>query len=180
MQSKIDKIKALLAAADKARKEERLDIAKRDIVSALAISRLIQNVELRIQSLNNFARIEHDLGNTISAIASYMKLVKLCQKDGNQTGVAHAYRHLADIYLDGDHLEKANTCYQKAIEIFENPSHQSSLYLANASRGLALLKIKQKKMQEALAIWEHARKLYKSNRISKGVEECNQWIAKLQ
>jgi len=180
MQTEIDKIQTLLASAEKARREKRFEDAKRDVVSALAISRLIQQVDFRVQSLNDLARIERDLGNTITAIAGYMKLVKLYQKNSNQAGIAHSYRHLADIYLEANHLEKADVYYRKAIEIYKNKAHQSSLDLANASRGLALLKVRQEKIQEALNIWEHARKLYATNKINKGVKECDRWIARLQ
>lgn len=180
MNTEIEKVKELLIAAEEARQQKRFKEAKRDLISALAISRLIQHVDLRSQALNYLSSIERDLGNIIPAIAGYMKLVKLCQKHDNQPGMAHAYRRMAEIYLEAGHLEKADAYYQKAIRVYNRIAPKNSLDLANTMRELALLKIKQKENQESLAFWEQTLELYQTNHVTKRVKECEKWIAKLR
>lgn len=180
MNAEIERVKKLLGAAEKARQQKQFKEAKRDLISALAISRLIQHVDLRSQALNDLAGIERDLGNIIPAIAGYMKLVKLCQKHNNKCSMADAYRHMAEIYLEADHLKKADSYYKKAIRIYSRIAPKNSLDLANTTRELALLKIKQKKNQEALTFWEKTLELYQTNHVTERVKECERWIAKLR
>lgn len=180
MNAEIERVKKLLAAAEKARQQKQFEEAKRNLISALAISRLIQHVDLRSQALNDLAGIERDMGNIIPAIAGYMKLVKLCQKHNNQCSLADAYRHMAVIYQEANHLEKADSYFQKAIGIYSRIAPRNSLDLANTTRDLALLKIKQEKNHEALTFWKKTLELYQTNQLTERVKECERWIAKLR
>lgn len=179
MNQEIRKINTLLAEANTARREDRFEDAKQKIASALKVVRPLFHTELLTKSLNDLARIERDLGNTSSSIATYEELIQLHEKHGNTLGIAHALRHLGDIHRDEEKIDLADDYYTRALDIYKSSEHRSQVDLANAIRGYALLQEQKGKLKDALKLWKEARMLYENNSIYSGVEECSQRIDKL-
>jgi len=179
MDSEIQQISALLNAAKISRRDKNLIDAKRSIVSAIKIARRISHNSLLARALNDLAGTDRDLGNKAASIETYEELAELQKKNNNKLGTAHALRHLADICQEERFFEKAENQYIKAIQIYQNHRPRSSLNLANALRGYALLKIQLKQDKLSLPLWKEAKKLYEVNKIELGVKECDQWIKKI-
>lgn len=176
MDEQTRKIKTLLKQANSARRNNLFEEARQKILSALESARSFSDSELYAKSLNDMARIERDLGNNPSSIAKYKELLRLQEKNANKSGLAHALRHLGDIYLDEGMLDQAENHYLRALDIYRNSHQNVQVDLANAIRGYALLKEQQGKLKEALSLWKEARILYEGNNILSGVEECTTWI----
>lgn len=179
MNSKINKVQSLLSKADSARKENRLEEAQKNIVSAIEMSGRISDMGLFIQALNDLARIRRDLGNSASSIAAYQELANLQEKNKDQPGLAHTIRHLGDIHMDEGLYDVAEVYYKKSISIYKTDKQTPSLDHANALRGYALLLIQKDKKKEAVSHWKKAKDLYEKCRIATGVEECDHFIEKL-
>ena len=67
--------------------------------------------------------------------------------------------------------EWAEPFYVEALAIYRLHPEAPHLDLANAIRSLALLKGEEGKGEEARALWEEARELYRACDVSAGVSE---------
>lgn len=174
------KVDTLLTDAKKARRENNFEEAKEGIILAVDLARRLKKVPLLVKALNDLAQIERDLGNTTASIQFYKELADICENHNDPSGVAHALRHLGDIYLDEEELEEAENYYEKSLRIYNNQKPTSPLDLANTLRGYALLLEKQGDFRESLECWKKARTIYEDQLIMPGVEESDRWIKKLE
>jgi hypothetical protein len=84
--------------------------------------------------------------------------------------LAHTIRHVADIHRVQGNPQLAEPCYDEALGLYRANAATPPLDLANAIRGLALLKNDK-------ALWAEARDLYASLDVQAGVDECSRWLS---
>jgi tetratricopeptide (TPR) repeat protein len=88
--------------------------------------------------------------------------------------LAHAIRHLGDVYHEQGRPDLAEPCYHEALGLYRTHEDDSSLDLANAVRSLAVLRWEQTR-----TLWEEARDLYATVGIEAGVKESTARVAAL-
>jgi tetratricopeptide (TPR) repeat protein len=170
----------LLNQAAQARRVNRLSDAMRDLVEAVARCRK-DGDQLRLaRSLTALGQIERDKGNVAAALQHYEEAVGIYCAEGDAIRLAHAMRHVGDIHQDAGELKLAEPCYNEALAIYRAHKETPPLDLANAIRGMALLKEATGKTQEALALWEEAGKLYASVNVEAGVAESKRRVGLLK
>src|SRR5215468_411059 len=96
----------------------------------------------------------------------YEEAVVLLRETDQPLVLAHAIRHLGDVYLEQGRPDLAEPCYHEALDLYRGNTDESSLDLANAVRSLAVLRWEQAKM-----LWEEARVLYTGLSIDGGIQE---------
>lgn len=114
------------------------------------------------------------------ARAHYAEAAKHYREQNDVLAYAHAIRHIADIYQQERNPVQAKPLYEEALEIYRSNLGTRVLDLANTVRPYALLMEEQGDADSAMKLWEEARNLYGSLRISEGVAECNKHIARLE
>ena len=124
-------------------------------------------------------QIEHDEGNREEALSWYEKAAAVHEAIGGKESLAHAIRHVADLNRELGHLEAANEHYLESLEFYRSEENHSPLNLANAIRGLALLREEQEQRTEARILWLEARNLYNTTGIKEGVRECEERMSEL-
>ena len=104
----------------------------------------------------------------------YEEAVVLFREEDQPLVLAHAIRHLGDVYLEQGRPDLAEPCYHEALGLYRTQTNESSLDLANAVRSLAVLRWEQARM-----LWEEARTLYTELRIEPGIQESTARVAAL-
>jgi tetratricopeptide (TPR) repeat protein len=109
-----------------------------------------------------------------TAQSCYVEAVLLLRKADEPLVLAHAIRHLGDVYVEQGLLELAEPCYHEALELYRGQGDQSSLDLANAIRSLAMLRWEQSR-----ALWSEVRHRYINLKIDAGVKESSDRLTAL-
>ena len=169
----------LLKQGHQARREHRLDDAKRIFAEAVETARSSKDRPTLADALAGLGQIERDLGRIDAAHQHYEEAVVVCRATGDSQKLAHIVRHLGDILREEKRWLPAQACYEEALEIYQWNAETPRLDLANAIRGCALLKDKTGKHKEALALWREARELYNAVNVQAGVEEGDKQIERL-
>ena len=104
----------------------------------------------------------------------YEEAVELLRGVGEPLVLAHVVRHLGDVYLEQDCLEMAEPYYHEALKLYASEGDNASLDLANALRGLAMLR-----WEQAKALWKETQGLYGALNVAAGVEESKARLAAL-
>jgi tetratricopeptide (TPR) repeat protein len=169
----------LLLQALQARRENRLDDAERGLVEAVALCRKAgTRIELA-KALTSLGQIERDLRRLDTARQHYEEAAILYRAEGEALRLAHTVRHVGDILREQGRPELAGPCYREALALYRGHGQTPPLDLANAIRGLALLKDEGGEVDEARALWEEAKDLYRSVNVEPGVAECSRRIERL-
>ena len=174
-----DTAQTLMERAAHARREDRLEAARRDLVDAVALARAAGAREDLIAALKALGQIERDLGRHDAALVLYEEAVGLCRGAIDPLQLAHTVRHLGDIHLDAGRLEAAEPCFREALALYRGHGHAPPLELANAIRPLARLRERTGDMAEAVRLWSEARDLYMIARVEQGVAESTARLARL-
>jgi len=169
----------LMKAANRARLEGRPADAHRDYAEAVAICRQSGAQRELIKALKGLGQIERDLGRGDAALPLYEEAVAACREAGDPLMLAHTVRHLGDIHQDARRNELAEPCYVEAIAIYRSNALTEVLDLANALRGLAILKDDAGEAEEAKRLWTEARDLYAAANIQPGIAESSLRLARL-
>ena len=169
----------LARQAGRARRENRLADAHRDLVEAVALCRQAGVQRELVQALNGLGQIERDLGRGDAAQPLYEEAVAICRREGDPLTLAHTVRHLGDIYQDMGRVELAEPCYDEALALYRSHERTPPLDLANAIRPLAILKDDAGEVEEARRLWEEARDLYAVANVREGVVESTARLAQL-
>ena len=172
-------IKSLLNKASVARRENRLEDAKRAASSAIELSRHDSNKEHYAAAIKSLGQIERDSGNVQSSISLYEQAADIYRKHKNELQIAHTLRHLGDLHFDLDQLKIADSYYEEALSIYRNSAQTGELDLANMIRSVAILKEKEGNIPEAISLWKEAKSLYEDSDIKPGIEECKQRLEEL-
>jgi tetratricopeptide (TPR) repeat protein len=130
-------------------------------------------------ALTGLAQIERDLGNTNAALRLYEEADPIYRAENDLLRLAHTVRHVADIHQDMGQLDLAEPHYHEALNIYRSHKETPPLDLANAVRGLALLKSESGNTEEARRLWQEARDLYAAVNVEAGVKESTRRLAML-
>jgi tetratricopeptide (TPR) repeat protein len=169
----------LLMQGHQARREHRLDDAKRIFAEAVTAARLSKERRWLAQACTELGRVERDLRETGAALLHYEEAAAVYRKLDDPLRLAHTVRHVADILRESGQLEPAGPQYREALEFYRAQSDTPLLDLANALRGYALLQEELAQNQEAIALWREARKLYAAVNVKAGVDEGDRRIERL-
>ena len=112
-------------------------------------------------------------------VLKYQLAVSLARALGDPLMRAHSIRHLADAYRRRGQAELAEPAYQEALSIYREHQEAKPLDLANALRGLAILKESTGAHSEARRLWQEAHDLYVKVDVSSGVAESAARLAAL-
>ncbi len=169
----------LMRQADRARQDNRLADAHRDLVAAVTLCRQAGVQRELVQALKRLGQIERDLGRGDAAQPLYEEAVAICREEGDPLTLAHTVRHLGDIHQDAGRVDLAEPCYHEALALYHSHERPPPLDLANAIRPLAILKDDAGEMEEARRLWEEARDLYAAVNVREGVAESSARLARL-
>jgi tetratricopeptide (TPR) repeat protein len=122
------------------------------------------------------ARNTHDLN---AAQAHYKAAIALLRASDDQLKLAHTIRHLGDVHAQRQQWTEAEECFAEALAVYRNHPATGALDLANAIRSHALLNTRTGQRDAARALWREAGKLYESEGIAAGVEECRRQAEQL-
>ena len=169
----------LLDQAQRARRENRLIDARRDLVEAVTLCRQAGARRELAQGLKALGQIERDTGDGEAARPLYEEAVAICRTEGDPLLLAHTVRHLGDIHQDAGRGDLAEPCYREALALYRGRDDAPPLDLANAIRPLAMLKDDAGQVRESMRLWEEARDLYEAAGVHEGVTECSARLARL-
>ena len=169
----------LILQADRARSEDRLTDAHRDLSEAVALSRNADSAANLALALRKLAQIERDQGHGDLALPLQAEAVTLLREQDDPLKLAHAVRHLGDIHQDVGRLDQAGPCYDEALAVYRSHPQTAPLDLANAIRPLAILKERSGDSAAAMGLWQEAAELYATVDIAQGVAESQARLARL-
>jgi tetratricopeptide (TPR) repeat protein len=167
----------LMENARRARREHRLDDAKRDLVVAVSLFRQGGVRRDLVGALKALGQIERDEGHGDVARPFYEEAVAICRQEGDPLLLAHTIRHLGDIHRSMERLIEAEPCYHEALLLYRS-QQANHMDLANAIRPFALLMDATGRADEATPLWEEARDLYAAVDVRAGVNECSARLAR--
>ena len=178
-QSMSDGIDNLLREAFQARKGNRLEDAKTALLDAVRLCRTNDAHAELATALTRLGQIERDLNCRDAALEHYREAAGLLRSEGDEMRLAHAVRHLGDIHQEMGHSELAQPCYEEALHLYRADERTHPLDLANAIRGLAILKEKTRDVEYARLLWGEAKNLYEAMNVKEGIAESSRRLARL-
>jgi len=171
---------SLMTSGYQARREGLPGDAREFFSEAVRLSREAANQEALARSLTGLGQIERDLKNSPAALRHYEEAASIYRGLSDELRLAHTVRHIGDIHRSDGALKLAEPCYEEALRIYRRHQKESSpLDLANAIRGMALVKTATGETEEAKLLWHKARALYESVEVREGVQESDAQIARL-
>jgi tetratricopeptide (TPR) repeat protein len=144
-----------------------------------AVTHVVENRLLSGDETPVAATLERDLGHGDAALPLYEDAVAICRLEDDALRLAHAVRHLGDVHLDGDRLDRAEPCYREAVALYRAHPQAPPLDLANALRPLAMLEEHLGRTAQAVALWTEARDLYAAADVQAGVAESAEHLGRL-
>ena len=162
----------LVQRADRARRENRLDDARRDLAEAVALFRQSGAPPELAQALKALGQIERDLGHGDAALLLYEEAAVIYRRTADPLALAHTVRHVGDIHRGAGRADLAAPCYREALALYRSNDRTDPLDLANALRPLAILEEADGKSEIAAELWREARDLYARANVAEGVAEC--------
>jgi len=132
------------------------------------------------EALRRLGEIERSLPGTDGGVAAYEEAVALFRQQGEELKLAHTVRHLGDIQLHAGYVERAAQSYEMALGFYRRHPEAPPLDLANALRGMALLKEATGETQIAIALWQEATIIYESTNVTQGAEEGARRLSRLR
>jgi tetratricopeptide (TPR) repeat protein len=170
---------ALLQRARQARKEHRTEDARRGLAEAIELCRHGGSPTKLARAFIELGRLERDLKHYDSARENYECAAEIYRAEADVLKLAHSIRHVGDILQDARRGSMAEPYYKEALDIYRREEHTPPLDLANAIRGLALVKADAGAVQESKALWSEARDLYSAVGAKEGVTECVRYLTQL-
>jgi tetratricopeptide (TPR) repeat protein len=167
----------VLARGYEARRDRRPSDAKQHFADAIELCQKEGNRSGLAQALAGLGQIERDLHDGAGALRHYEEAVAICRTLDEPMKLAHIVRHLADVLSEQGELVLAESFYVEAIEIYREHDNSSPLDLANAIRGFALLKTRNRETRDALLLWREARNLYARCEVEAGVVESDRQLS---
>jgi tetratricopeptide (TPR) repeat protein len=169
----------LIESGYEARGAGRLEDAKQLFAQAVELSRGSADMRLLARSLTGLGQIERDLKNSVQALQHYQEAASIHRGLPDPLRFAHTIRHVGDILRNEGSVAQARPCYEEALTIYRDHHETSHLDLANAIRGLALLKGDAGEREQAMSLWQEAKGLYNAANVQPGVEESDAQIKRL-
>ncbi len=162
-----------------ARRERRMDEAKRLFTEAVEAARLSKDRPWLARAYTELGRVERDLRETNSALHHYEEAAVVYRRIDEPLRLAHTERHVGDILREDGQLQLAGPRYREALEIYRAHPETTPLDLGNTIRGFALLQGEIGEREEAVTLWREARELYAAVSVQAGIDECDAQIARL-
>lgn len=169
----------LVTNALQARREGRSHDARRDLIAAVDLCRRAPAPSDLARALTDLGQIERDLGHLDAALKHYEEAAAIYRAQNNPPRLAHTIRHIGDIHRSAGRPALAEPCYDAALSFYRNDKQTTPLDLANAIRGLAILKTDAGDSARAIALWTEVRNLYCATAVSEGVAESDRRLALL-
>jgi len=169
----------LITLAYEARRKGRLEDAKQFFANAVQSCRGAADQAMLARSLTGLGQIERDLRNTVQALQYYEEAASVYRTLPDPLGFAHTIRHVGDILRNRGSIEEARPYYEQALEIYRAHAETSTLDLANAIRGLALLRADAGETEQAISLWHEAKSLYHAANVQEGVRGSAAQIERL-
>ncbi len=166
------RVQDLLLEALHAKRENRLEDARRDLRDAAAQLRE-KNVPSELADvLRDLGELERRLRNADAARGHYEEAVAILSGVDDPLRLAHTMRHLGDVHYEAERTTAAELAYRESIVLYRNAGRTKPLDLANAIRSMAVLKSDFGPAEEARALWQEALELYADANVQPGVAEC--------
>jgi tetratricopeptide (TPR) repeat protein len=153
-------VRNLLREGYQARKDGQPETARQKFQAVVNLCDPGQLLPETACALAGLAQIERDLSHNDAALAHYERALHIHRGNGDPLRVAHVVRHIADIHRHEGHTEQALSGYVEALELYRSHPDTPPLDLANALRGLAILRQQTGSLDESAALWTQARELY--------------------
>ena len=169
----------LIQQAFQARRENRPEDAKRDLMEAVELCRQAGPRQELATALVALGQIERDMHSNDAALLFYQEAIAIYRAEGQALKLAHAIRHVGDIQRHETRYEFADAAYAEALTLYRKHPEASRLDLANALRGMAILKQQTGRTQEARALWQEAGDLYAAVDVAAGVAESARRLKEL-
>jgi len=163
-----------------ARRENQLDDANRDLISAVALCREAREDGDLAKSLTALGQIERDLHRYDAALKNYEEAAAIYREKKDVLKLAHTIRHVADIHRHEGHTKLADKYYREALDLYRANDQTTRLDFANAIRGYAILKHEAGETARAKSLWQEARALYLEVGVKEGVAESSRQLALLE
>ena len=153
-----------------------IDSVYGDLARAVEICRAIGAKRELSMALGKLGHVEQ---NDKTKLACYVEAVAAARESGDAMRIAHAVRHLGDVYRHAGRQADAERCYDEALALYRGEDSPPTLDFANAVRPMAILQADLGQREEALTLWGEARDLYATVGIAEGVEEAERWLERL-
>ena len=162
----------LVQRANRARRENRLSDARRDLAEAVALLRQAGEPQELAPALKGLGQIERDLGHGDAALLLYEEAAVIYRGTADPLALAHTVRHVGDIHRGAGRPDLAAPCYHEALALYRSNDRTDPLDLANALRPMAILEEAAGNTEAAAALWREARDLYARANVAEGAAEC--------
>jgi tetratricopeptide (TPR) repeat protein len=170
----------LRVRAHQARRENRPNDARQDLIEAVALCRQeCKGIDLA-RALADLGQIERDLHCNDAALKNYEEAVAIYRAAGDVLGWAHTVRHVGDILRNMGRRDLAEPCFRTALDLYRGDARTAPLDLANTLRGYALLMDDNGESVRAKPLWQEARDLYAAVGVDAGVKESSRRLALLE
>jgi len=163
----------LVERANRARRENRLADARRDLTEAVAFLRQAGAPPELALALKALGQAERDLGHGEAALLLYEEAAVIYRRTADPLALAHTVRHVGDIHRGAGRPALAAPCYHEALTLYRGDAATDPLDLANALRPLAILEEAAGNAEAAAGLWREARDLYARANVAEGVAECS-------
>ena len=170
--SETELVRELVEQANRARRENRLDDARRDLAEAVALLRQAGEPRELAPALKGLGQIERDLGHGDAALLLYEEAAVIYRGTADPLALAHTVRHVGDIHRGAGRPDLAAPCYHEALALYRSNDRTDPLDLANALRPMAILEEAAGNTEAAAALWREARDLYARANVAEGAAEC--------
>jgi tetratricopeptide (TPR) repeat protein len=171
-------IEALIAEANRARRQDSASEARRFAEAALSEAKAGNDPIGFIHALKINGQIARDGGQMEAALAYYLQAEDRARLESDALLLAHTIRHVGDVHWELGDADLAEASFEEALAIYRLAS-PSDAELANALRPLAILRQASGDFPQAYALFEEACALYQSAGIEAGVGECKRAMAAL-
>lgn len=173
------KVQQLLQQASEARRQKRSADARSFLVEAVQLARAADSGRTLSDALRALAQIQRDLHHPEAALPLLEEAVAIDRRDSDSLRLAHTVRHVADVQRGLNRLGLAEPAYAEALAIYRSHPVRNTLDLANAIRGMALLKAQTGDREAARLLWNEAKHLYSEVGVEAGVAESTRQIETL-
>ena len=166
--------------AHQARRENRPNDARQDLIEAVALCRREGNGIELAGALADLGQIERDLHCNDAALKNYEEAAAIYCAAGDVLDWAHTVRHVGDILRNMGRKDLAEPYFRTALDLYRGDARTAPLDLANTLRGYALLMDDNGESVRAKPLWQEARDLYAAVGVDAGVKESSRRLALLE
>ena len=188
----VEQARALIAKAWRARREVLQSPPTGEATTGAAMARveadLIRASEICEQAgarhelsiaLGKLGHLALDLDQPDKARTLFGKSVEVAREADDPLRLAHAVRHLGQVNHRLGRLESAGSCYEEALDLYDQAGTVHPVEHANALRPMAALREELGDVEEARLLWRRAAELFRSAGIEEGVRECEAHLSGL-